>query len=78
MRKSNSGVLNAIPLLLVREAGLSRGLKNMPPAYFSRLRRRPVQAPPQKYEYQNRGTPKGVPLFWCARRDLNPHVRNAH
>ena len=20
----------------------------------------------------------GVLLFWCARRDLNPHVRNAH
>ena len=27
---------------------------------------------------KNKGHPNGCPLFWWARRDLNPHVRSEH
>ena len=48
---------------VVRVAGLSRGLKNMPPACFLRLRRRPVQVPQHKYGNQTEGGTKCLLLF---------------
>ena len=33
----------------------------------------------QKYRTKRKETSERMSLFfWCARRDLNPHVRNAH
>ena len=43
----------------------------------SPARRRPILRSkidaPKKYDH-----PKGGRIFWCARRDLNPHVRSGH